>query len=57
MLSIEEVCEKLKVSKSTLAVWRAERKNLAFYKLGGRVVYKEEDIEEFLKGNKVETVT
>lgn len=54
MLSIPVVCERLGVSKSTLAQWRVEKKNLAYYKLGGRVMYREEDINEFLKGKKVE---
>lgn len=53
-LSIEEVMEILSVSKSTLAQWRADKKNLPYYKLGGRVVYHQDDINEFLTGNKVE---
>ena len=54
MKSIDEAVKKLGVSKSTLATWRADKKNLAYYKVGGRVMYKDSDLDKFLEGKKIE---
>lgn len=48
-----ELSEKLKVTRRTLI----EHRNngiLPFYRFGGRILYKESDILEILKNNKVE---
>ena len=48
-----ELSEKLKVTRRTLIEYR-NNGILPFYRFGGRILYKESDILEILKSNKVE---
>ena len=51
-LSGAELCEKLKITKRTLIEYRMNGK-LPYYKRGGKILYKEQDIIEILERNKV----
>jgi hypothetical protein len=43
-----EVAKQLCVSVSLLRKWRMKRVGLPFVKIGGRVVYRTEDVEQFI---------
>lgn len=54
LLTPIETAAILGVTKSTLEVWRAtKRYDLSFVKIGGRVMYKREDIEDFISRRSV----
>ena len=46
-LTGEEVCERLKLSARTLQEYRS-RGLLAFYKIGGKILYKQSDLQAML---------
>ena len=46
-LTGEEVCERLKLSTRTLQEYRS-RGLLAFYKIGGKILYKQSDLQAML---------
>ena len=52
-LTETELSEKLKVTRRTLVEYRNSG-ILPFYRLGGRILYKENDILEILRSNKIE---
>lgn len=55
-LSPEQVAELLPgVTKNTLAMWRYEHKGPRYYKLGRKVVYALDEVEEWIAGSGVET--
>ncbi|MGF6858349.1 helix-turn-helix domain-containing protein [Paraburkholderia sp. CI3] len=46
-----QAAEYLQIKTSTLAMWRSTgRYNLPYVKVGGRVQYRLQDIEEFISG-------
>ena len=47
-LSGEEVCELLKLSTRTLQEYRSNG-TLAYYKIGGKILYKQSDIQAMLE--------
>lgn len=47
-LTGEEVCELLKLSTRTLQEYRS-RGTLAYYKIGGKILYKQSDIQAMLE--------
>lgn len=47
-LTSEEVCKQLKVSSRTLQEYRSNG-SLAFYKIGGKILYKQTDIQAMLE--------
>lgn len=47
-LTSEEVCKQLKVSYRTLQEYRSNG-SLAFYKIGGKILYKQTDIQAMLE--------
>jgi excisionase family DNA binding protein len=49
-LSDREVSERLKVSRRTLQDYRTEGK-IPYYQLGGKILYRESDIEKVLNDN------
>ncbi|GHU54707.1 transcriptional regulator [Bacteroidia bacterium] len=49
-LTDREVSEKLKVSRRTLQDYRTEGK-IPYYQLGGKILYRESDIEKMLNDN------
>ena len=49
-LSDKEVSERLKISRRTLQDYRTEGK-ITYYQLGGKILYKESDIEKMLNDN------
>lgn len=53
-LTDSELAEKLKLTRRTLAEYRANGK-LPYYKIGGKLLYKEKDILSLLERNRVET--
>lgn len=52
-LTEAELSERLKVTRRTLVEYRNSG-ILPFYRLGGRILYKENDILEILRSNKIE---
>ena len=51
---ITELAEKLKLTRRTLADYRMNGR-LPYYKIGGKLLYKEKDILVLLEKNRVET--
>jgi excisionase family DNA binding protein len=49
-LTDKEVSERLKVSRRTLQDYRTEGK-IPYYQLGGKILYRESDIEKMLNDN------
>lgn len=47
LLDQNQLAERWKLSHRTLEAWRWRRRGPAFLKLGGKVVYRLEDIEAF----------
>lgn len=45
---LDEVSRQLHVSVGTLYQWRHHRKNLRFYKIGGRVMCDQADIDAYI---------
>lgn len=50
-LTIKEICKLLKISRTT--VYRYFKLGLKFHKIGGSVRIKREDLDKFIKGNKI----
>ena len=50
-LSPKEVARTWKLAETTLRKWRWEGKGPIFFKLGGKVLYRESDILAFVKNN------
>jgi len=50
-LTIREVSQILKVSRTT--IYRYFKLGLKFHKIGGSIRIKREDLEKFIKGNKI----
>jgi excisionase family DNA binding protein len=56
LLTIREVCERAQISRVTLH--RMMRKGaISFYKIGGRVLFDESQLKEFLKRHQLKTKT
>lgn len=53
-LTEQEVSEALKLSKRTLIEYRMSGK-MTYYKIGGKVLYRENDILKILEDNKIAT--
>lgn len=50
LLTPEQVSATLGITSGTLQVWRTTRRyNLPYVKVGGRVMYRTEDIQNFIK--------
>lgn len=49
----KDVMQKFKIAKGTLANLRSKGK-LSYSKFGGSIVYKVEDIEDFLENNRIQ---
>ena len=52
LLTIDELSKQLMISKSTLYRW-VHKKEIPFVKLGGRLLFESEKIQEFIKQNSV----
>lgn len=52
LLTIKEVSEILKTSTSTLYRW-VHKKEIPFVKIGGKLLFKEDTLDEFIKKNSV----
>lgn len=49
LLNVEQAAEFLGVAKKTLAIWRSTgRYNLPFVKVGRRVMYRQDDLDQFV---------
>ncbi len=49
LLTAEQAAEQLTLSVKTLAIWRCtNRQALPFVKLGGRVAYRQSDLDAFI---------
>ncbi len=52
LLNVREAGELLNVRPETLAVWRStKRYAIPYVKIGSRVFYRQEDIDNFIKAN------
>lgn len=49
LLSEEQAAEILHAKKQTLRAWRVRRKGPPYFKLNGRVLYKPQDLEEWIE--------
>ena len=54
-MTAEEVAERLRIKKGTLANWRNQRVGPGFMKFGTRVLYPRADVEAWEKAHRVET--
>lgn len=54
LLTVDETVIILKISKATIYRW-VHQKKIKHIKLGSRVMFKKEDIEEFIKSKTVNT--
>lgn len=52
LLSVAEAAELLRLSKHTIRAWLSQRR-LPFVKLGGRVLFRMEDLVTFINSNLV----
>lgn len=50
-----ELAARLKISPRTLERWRWTGEGPAFLKIGGRVIYRLEDVEEYENGRRCES--
>lgn len=53
MLTVREAAALLSIPKGTLDLWRQEKKGPPFYRMGGRIRYKREDLEAWLEKQRV----
>ena len=53
LLSEKEVAVILGIKPQTLSIWRMKKEKLPFVRIGRRVAYRREDIEEWLKAQTV----
>ncbi|HEX3321065.1 MAG TPA: helix-turn-helix domain-containing protein [Terriglobales bacterium] len=54
-LTPAETSQQIKRTVQTLSEWRCTgRYPLPFYKVGGRILYKQEDVDAFLEESRVE---
>lgn len=54
LMTTENAAEYLGLTKRTLDQWRYENKHLDYLKIGGKVMYKKEVLDDFLNNSKVE---
>lgn len=50
-LTPDELANRLKVARSTLAAWRVQKFGPSFIKAGKMVLYAEQDVNQFLESN------
>ncbi len=55
-LNTEQLAQALGKCKDTLAIDRAKKRGVSYYKIGGRVFYKGEDIISHFESSKVEVI-
>ena len=53
LIKPKKAAELLMCSERTLEAWRREEKGPCYYKIEGKILYKTEDILEFIEGSKV----
>lgn len=53
LLSAKEAAQMLGIKKPTLALWRLKKLNLPYVRIGGKIMYRENDIITFLEKNTV----
>ncbi len=52
LLTIKEISKILKISESTLYRW-VHKRAIPFVKLGGKLLFSQDDIQEYIKKNSV----
>jgi len=58
LMTPEQAAEYLSIKPATLAVWRStNRKQLAYVSVGGRVRYRQQDLDDFISSNLHNAVT
>lgn len=57
ILNADDASQKLGISKSTLAKMRLDGTGPAYSKLGRRVVYRVEDLEDWVKANRFQSTS
>jgi len=50
LITLAEASKVLRVKVSTLRAWRAQRR-LPFYKIGGKVLLRREDVQRFVEAS------
>lgn len=50
LLTADVLATRLGLSRQSLAVWRLNGSGPPYYKAGSRVLYRQRDVEEWLKG-------
>lgn len=49
----KEAARRYGFSERTLTLWREKRRGPDYYRVGGRVLYRDEDMERFMAAHKV----
>lgn len=55
-LSTKEAADHLGLKGNTLEIWRCKHKGPRYYKIGSRVLYDIDDLEEFFNARAVDTL-
>lgn len=53
-LNEKEAASFLGLSRQSLANWRCQRRGPVYHKIGGRIIYRAEDLEQFLHANRID---
>jgi hypothetical protein len=49
-----ETAKYLRTARQTLSKWRYEGVGPSYYKIGGRILYRKEDLDTFIAGSRVD---
>lgn len=55
MVTAQKIADMFGISESTLSNLRSQRNGPEFYKVGGRVFYKPDDVEDYIRSRRVRT--
>lgn len=55
-LNTKEAADHLGLKENTLEIWRCKHKGPRYYKIGSRVLYDIDDLEEFFAARAVDTL-
>lgn len=56
ILSVKEVSDEYRINMNTLAKWRSERRGPRFIKVGRKILYRRDDLEDYFNSHIQETI-
>ena len=54
LMTTDETAKYMRTARQTLAKWRCTKIGPAYYRIGGRIRYRKEDIDDFVAGGRVD---